>query len=58
MADAGRHVGLVGLAVMGANLAQNIARNGFPISVYNRTRSRTDEVMSEVGPNAGLHPTY
>ena len=58
MGETARHVGLVGLAVMGANLAQNIARNGFPISVYNRTRSRTEEVMAEVGPNAGLHPTY
>jgi 6-phosphogluconate dehydrogenase len=49
-------VGLVGLAVMGSNLAQNIARNGFPIAVYNRTRARTDEVMAEVGPDAGLFP--
>ncbi|TYH23226.1 hypothetical protein ES288_A04G192400v1 [Gossypium darwinii] len=33
-------IGLVGLAVMGQNLALNIAEKGFPISVYNRTTSK------------------
>jgi 6-phosphogluconate dehydrogenase len=28
--------GLIGLAVMGENLALNVERNGFPISVFNR----------------------
>eukprot|EP00921_Rhytidocystis_pertsovi_P020920 GHVQ01033334.1.p1 GENE.GHVQ01033334.1~~GHVQ01033334.1.p1 ORF type:complete len:490 (-),score=61.54 GHVQ01033334.1:563-2032(-) len=36
-------VGLIGLAVMGQNLALNIASKGFTISVWNRTSSRTDE---------------
>ena len=40
-----RHVGLVGLAVMGENLARNIARNGVPLVVYNRTLARTEEFM-------------
>lgn len=35
-------VGLIGLAVMGENLALNIESKGFPISVYNRTVSKTD----------------
>ncbi|MDV7401584.1 NAD(P)-binding domain-containing protein, partial [Arthrospira platensis SPKY1] len=30
-------IGLIGLAVMGQNLALNIADHGFRISVYNRT---------------------
>ena len=30
MNQQGPHVGLIGLAVMGENLALNIARNGFP----------------------------
>ena len=30
-------IGLIGLAVMGQNLALNIERNGYHISVYNRT---------------------
>ncbi len=44
-------VGLIGLAVMGQNLALNIERNGFPIAVYNRTTERTEEFLS--GPAAG-----
>jgi 6-phosphogluconate dehydrogenase len=39
-------VGLIGLAVMGRNLALNIERNGFPITVYNRTIQRTDEFLA------------
>jgi len=42
-----RHFGVVGLAVMGENLALNIERNGFPIAVYNRTPERTKEFLSE-----------
>ena len=40
-------VGLIGLAVMGQNLALNIADHGFPISVYNRTASKTEAFISE-----------
>jgi 6-phosphogluconate dehydrogenase len=29
-------VGMIGLGVMGANLAQNIERNGYPVAVFNR----------------------
>jgi 6-phosphogluconate dehydrogenase len=39
-------VGLVGLAVMGENLALNIERNGFPIAVYNRTAERTEALLA------------
>ncbi|KAI3707093.1 hypothetical protein L6452_25305 [Arctium lappa] len=38
-------IGLAGLAVMGQNLALNIAEKGFPISVYNRTTSKVDETL-------------
>ncbi|MBM4437066.1 MAG: hypothetical protein FJ029_07510, partial [Actinobacteria bacterium] len=34
-------VGLIGLAVMGRNLALNVERRGFPIALYNRTYART-----------------
>src|ERR1700690_517407 len=40
-------VGLVGLAVMGQNLALNIADHGFQISVFNRTTEKTDKFVSE-----------
>ncbi len=36
-------IGLIGLAVMGQNLVLNIERNGFPVAVYNRTTSVTEE---------------
>jgi 6-phosphogluconate dehydrogenase len=36
-------IGLIGLGVMGQNLALNIADHGHPIAVYNRTASRTEE---------------
>ncbi len=41
------NIGLIGLGVMGANLARNIARNGFPISVYNRTTSVTEQFIEQ-----------
>jgi 6-phosphogluconate dehydrogenase len=47
----GAQVGLMGLAVMGQNLALNIERNGFPIAVFNRTGARTKEFVE--GPAAG-----
>ena len=42
-------IGLIGLAVMGANLALNIAEKGFPVAVWNRTTERTREFMAEAG---------
>ena len=38
-------VGVVGLAVMGANLARNLARHGHAVAVYNRSASRTQTFM-------------
>ncbi len=40
-------IGLIGLAVMGQNLALNIADHGFQVSVYNRTASKTDEFVAQ-----------
>jgi len=39
-------IGLVGLAVMGENLALNIESRGYRIAVYNRTTSKVDELLS------------
>ena len=41
--------GLVGLAVMGQNLARNIARHGFSIAVYNRTPQKTKDFVANYG---------
>ena len=38
-------IGLIGLAVMGQNLALNIADHSFNISVYNRTFSKTESFL-------------
>jgi 6-phosphogluconate dehydrogenase (decarboxylating) (EC 1.1.1.44) len=38
--------GVIGLAVMGENLALNVERNGFPVAVYNRSREKTDTFMA------------
>jgi 6-phosphogluconate dehydrogenase len=38
-------IGVTGLAVMGANLARNIASRGVPIAVHNRTTAKTKEFM-------------
>jgi 6-phosphogluconate dehydrogenase len=51
-------IGLVGLAVMGENLALNIANKGFPISVYNRTAEKTKELAAGRAQGKTLYPTY
>ncbi|CAA7407746.1 unnamed protein product [Spirodela intermedia] len=50
-------IGLAGLAVMGQNLALNIADKGFPISVYNRTTSKVDETVARAKAEGDL-PLY
>lgn len=40
-----RTFGVIGLAVMGENLALNVESRGFPIAVYNRTTATTEKFM-------------
>jgi 6-phosphogluconate dehydrogenase len=48
------NIGVVGLAVMGANLARNLAsREGNTVAVYNRSPGRTRTLIEE-HPEAGL----
>ena len=48
------NIGVVGLAVMGSNLARNLAsREGNTVAVYNRSRAKTDELIAE-HPEAGF----
>ncbi|MGZ4492687.1 MAG: NADP-dependent phosphogluconate dehydrogenase [Nocardioidaceae bacterium] len=42
-------IGLTGLAVMGRNLARNIARHGHTIAVHNRTTARMTALLAEHG---------
>ncbi len=50
--------GLIGLAVMGENLALNIERNGFPIAVYNRSAEKTNAFMANRAQGKNVKPTY
>ncbi|WP_332715962.1 NADP-dependent phosphogluconate dehydrogenase [Pelagibacterium mangrovi] len=42
-------IGLIGLGVMGENLALNIADNGYKIAVYNRTAEKVDAFLEGAG---------
>jgi len=46
---ASAEIGLIGLGVMGANLALNIAEHGSPIAVYNRTAETTQKFHANAG---------
>ncbi|HEV3428328.1 MAG TPA: NADP-dependent phosphogluconate dehydrogenase [Paraburkholderia sp.] len=50
-------IGVVGLAVMGRNLALNIESRGHAVSVFNRSREKTDELIAEF-PERKLVPTF
>ena len=49
-------IGLIGLGVMGQNLALNFADNGATVSVYNRTTSVTDEFVAGEGDRPDIVP--
>ncbi len=50
--------GVIGLAVMGENLALNVERNGFPVAVYNRTAEKTDAFMANRAGGKQIKATY
>jgi 6-phosphogluconate dehydrogenase len=49
-------IGVMGLAVMGANLARNAAHHGFGVAVFNRNHERTDELMAQHGKEGRFFP--
>ncbi|ACY98361.1 MULTISPECIES: NADP-dependent phosphogluconate dehydrogenase [Thermomonospora] len=49
-------IGVTGLAVMGRNLARNLARHGHPVAVHNRTAARTEELVAEFGHEGTFIP--
>lgn len=52
-----QQIGVIGLAVMGKNLALNIESRGYRVAVYNRSPEKTRELLKE-HPDKQLHPTY
>lgn len=53
-------IGLIGLGVMGQSLALNIARNGFPVSVYNRQNGEKEKDIAKNFAQAQVYqiPAY
>ncbi|MFI7061475.1 NADP-dependent phosphogluconate dehydrogenase [Kribbella sp. NPDC050124] len=56
MSSAPAQIAVTGLAVMGRNLARNLARNGFRVAVHNRSQSRTDALVKEFGHEGEFVP--
>jgi 6-phosphogluconate dehydrogenase len=50
-------VGVVGLAVMGSNLARNFARHGRTVALHNRTQARTDQLVAAHGTEGTFLPS-
>ncbi len=51
-------IGLIGLAVMGENLVMNMERNGFTVSVYNRTTSKVTNFVEGRAKGKNIVGTY
>ena len=51
-------IGIVGLGVMGQNLALNIAGKGYSVAVYNRTSAKTDAFINDLGKDDAVIGTY
>ncbi|AWB81925.1 phosphogluconate dehydrogenase (NADP(+)-dependent, decarboxylating) [Corynebacterium yudongzhengii] len=49
-------IGVVGLAVMGSNLARNFASRGHTVAVYNRSTEKTTRFMEDFGETGNFLP--
>ncbi|WMC19732.1 MAG: NADP-dependent phosphogluconate dehydrogenase [Enterobacteriaceae bacterium PC38] len=52
-----QQVGVIGMAIMGKNLALNIESKGYTVSIFNRTPKSTNEVILN-NPNKNIKPYY
>ncbi|MFF2590246.1 decarboxylating NADP(+)-dependent phosphogluconate dehydrogenase [Peribacillus butanolivorans] len=50
-------IGVIGLGVMGSNIALNMASKGEQVAVYNYTRDLTDQLVAKLDSQS-LHPYY
>lgn len=48
-------IGFIGLGIMGRGMAHNLLKAGFPLTVWNRTASRMEELVA-AGAKAGASP--
>ena len=49
--------GVVGMAVMGRNLALNIESRGYTVAIYNRSANKTEDVIAS-HPEKNFVPSY
>ena len=56
-AEGTAQIGVVGLAVMGSNIARNFANNGHTVAVYNRTTTKTEKFMEDFGDTGNFVPS-
>lgn len=56
LAQSDAQIGVVGLAVMGSNIARNFARHGHTVAVYNRSPERTDALIADHGDEGTFIP--
>ncbi|HYK30497.1 MAG TPA: NAD(P)-binding domain-containing protein, partial [Streptosporangiaceae bacterium] len=50
-------IGVTGLAVMGRNLARNLARHGYRVALHNRSAERTKSLVAEHGHEGTFLPS-
>lgn len=48
-------IGFIGLGLMGKPMAQNLLRAGFPLTIWNRTKSKADDLV-RAGANLAENP--
>jgi len=53
-----QQIGVIGLAVMGKNLALNIESRGYHVAVYNRTAARTENFLNEEASGKNFKATH
>src|SRR5699024_12060152 len=51
-------IGVIGLAVMGRNVAINIESRGYHVAVYNRKAYKTEEYMANEAKGKNFQDTY
>ena len=49
-------IGVIGMAVMGSNLARNFASRGHTVAIYNRSPEKTRAVMEQFGTEGAFIP--
>ncbi|MDO5516427.1 MAG: NAD(P)-dependent oxidoreductase [Clostridium sp.] len=42
-----KKIGFIGIGVMGKSMVRNLMKNGYEVSVYNRTKEKAEEVVNE-----------